>query len=115
MGSRILDIHRRGFLIQSQIEAAIQTFKEAGLDHSSLLSDSSPYLKLLDELYSDDFQLATIWEKSDLVVHAEGPAAKKMPHAKIVSWLIERVDNTMSVNKKIRVETTHGIKQLLNG
>ena len=29
--------------------------------------------------------------------------------------LIERVDNTMSVNKKIRVETTHGIKQLLNG
>ena len=29
--------------------------------------------------------------------------------------LIERVDNTMNVNKKIRVETTHGIKQLLNG
>ena len=29
--------------------------------------------------------------------------------------LIERVDNTMNTNKKIRVETTHGIKQLLNG
>lgn len=95
MGSRILDIHRRGLLIQSQIDAAIHTLKEAGLDHSGLLSDDSPYLKLLNDLYSDDFQLATIWEKSDLVVHAEGPAAKRMPHAKIVSWLIEKVDTQM--------------------
>ena len=29
--------------------------------------------------------------------------------------LIERVDNTINTNKKIKVETTHGIKQLLNG
>jgi hypothetical protein len=29
--------------------------------------------------------------------------------------LIERVDNTMYTNKKIKVETTTGIKQLLNG
>jgi hypothetical protein len=29
--------------------------------------------------------------------------------------LIERVDNTMSVNKKVNVETPHGIKRLLNG
>jgi len=29
--------------------------------------------------------------------------------------LIERVDNTMRTNKKIQVETTTGIKQLLNG
>jgi len=29
--------------------------------------------------------------------------------------LIERVDNTIKTNKKIQVETTTGIKQLLNG
>jgi hypothetical protein len=29
--------------------------------------------------------------------------------------LIERVDNTMRTHKKIQVETTTGIKQLLNG
>jgi hypothetical protein len=29
--------------------------------------------------------------------------------------LIERVDNTMNINKKIQVETLHGVKQLLNG
>jgi hypothetical protein len=29
--------------------------------------------------------------------------------------LIERVDNTFKTNKKIQVETTTGIKQLLNG
>lgn len=29
--------------------------------------------------------------------------------------LIERVDNTMRTNKKIQVETTDGVKQLLNG
>jgi len=29
--------------------------------------------------------------------------------------LIERVDNTLKTNKRIQVETTTGIKQLLNG
>ena len=29
--------------------------------------------------------------------------------------LIERVDNTKNLNKKIKVETAAGIKQLLNG
>jgi hypothetical protein len=29
--------------------------------------------------------------------------------------LIERVDNTINSNKRIQVETKHGIKQLLNG
>lgn len=29
--------------------------------------------------------------------------------------LIERVDNTLKSNKRIQVETTTGIKQLLNG
>lgn len=29
--------------------------------------------------------------------------------------LIERVDNTLQRNKKIQVETLHGVKQLLNG
>jgi hypothetical protein len=29
--------------------------------------------------------------------------------------LIERVDNTLKTNKKIQVETLHGVKQLLNG
>ena len=29
--------------------------------------------------------------------------------------LIERVDNTIQKNKKIQVETSHGVKQLLNG
>jgi hypothetical protein len=29
--------------------------------------------------------------------------------------LIERVDNTIKTNRKIQVETTNGIKQLLNG
>ena len=29
--------------------------------------------------------------------------------------LIERVDNTLNKNKKIQVETSNGVKQLLNG
>ena len=29
--------------------------------------------------------------------------------------LIERVDNTLKTHKRIQVETTNGIKQLLNG
>ncbi len=34
---------------------------------------------------------------------------------KMKDGLIERVDNTMSTNKKIQVETQTGVKQLLNG
>ena len=34
---------------------------------------------------------------------------------RIKDGLIERVDNTVKTNKKIQVETTNGIKQLLNG
>ncbi len=33
---------------------------------------------------------------------------------RIKDGLIERVDNTMSTNRKIQVETSNGIKQLLN-
>lgn len=29
--------------------------------------------------------------------------------------LIERVDNTMKVNRTLKVETAHGVKTLLNG
>jgi hypothetical protein len=29
--------------------------------------------------------------------------------------LIERVENTMTINKKVKVETRQGFKQLLNG
>lgn len=29
--------------------------------------------------------------------------------------LIERIDNTMNMNKRVQVETPSGIKQLLNG
>lgn len=29
--------------------------------------------------------------------------------------LIERVDNTIRINRKVRVETQQGVKQLLNG
>ena len=34
---------------------------------------------------------------------------------RIKDGLIERVDNTINTNKKIQVETLHGVKQLLNG
>jgi hypothetical protein len=29
--------------------------------------------------------------------------------------LIERVENTMTINKRVKVETRHGVEQLLNG
>jgi hypothetical protein len=34
---------------------------------------------------------------------------------RIKDGLIERVDNTLKTHKRIQVETTNGIKQLLNG
>lgn len=97
MGNRIGDVHRRAGLVHAQIEAAKKICQAAGEDASVLFEANSPYWSMLDRLYAEDFQLAKLWENSDLIVHAEGPAAApNAPDAGVITWLIG------SVNKELR-------------
>lgn len=95
MGERLSDVHRRAYLVHTQIMASKKIVQEfGGIDLA--LDDDSPYLKLLDRLYTEDYQLAGLWENSDIIVHAEGPsAARKSPDASIVTWMLKIIDSNL--------------------
>ena len=53
MGERLSDVHRRAYLVHNQIMAAKKIAADIGYNDFSL-DDNSPYMKLLDSLYSED-------------------------------------------------------------
>lgn len=90
----LIDIHRRAHLVHSQIESARVILEKTGLANPDvILSESSPYFSLLKKLYEEEYPLAKVISSSDLIVHAEGPAAEEsLPQLSIVSWLFSGVD-----------------------
>lgn len=95
MGERLSDVHRRAYLVHNQIMAAKKIAADIGYNDFSL-DDNSPYMKLLDRLYSEDYQFANLWETSDIIVHAEGPSAsKKSPYASVVTWMLKTIDSNL--------------------
>lgn len=96
MGERLNDIHRRANLVHAQITAFQNLHKINDGFIVDPLSDDSLYMHLLNKLYGEEYALANLWERSDIIVHAEGPAASKhSPNASIVSWLIDIIDKNM--------------------
>ena len=96
MGNRINDVHRRASLVHAQIEAAKKICRAAGEDESAFFDENSPYFSMLSHLYAEDFQLARLWETSDIIVHAEGPAAApNAPDASVITWLIGNVNKNL--------------------
>lgn len=90
----LLNIHRRAHLVHGQIESAREILAMTGqADPNLILSEDSPYFSLLRKLYEEEYPLAKLIGSSDLIVHAEGPAAQEeLPQLSIVSWLFSGVD-----------------------
>lgn len=81
-------IHHRAALIHEQMERAWSLVQHE-ISRDDFLGPSNPYFKLLDRLYTEDYPLSRLLDSSDLVFHAEGPAAKDaMPTLHAVNWLI---------------------------
>lgn len=96
MVSRVADVQRRAALIFAQIDAAKRLYQSMDEDTSSLMSDDSMYMSMLIDLYNNEYQLARLVDTSDLIVHAEGPAAvDNAPNAGVVKWLIQNVNDNM--------------------
>lgn len=96
MVSRVADVQRRAALIFAQIDAAKKLYESMGEDTSVLMTDDSMYMSMLFDLYNNEYQLARLLDTSDLIVHAEGPAAvDSAPNAGVVKWLIESVNDNM--------------------
>lgn len=99
---KLLDIHRKAHLVHSQIESAKQILAATGQgDPNVILSDKSPYFALLQKLYEEEYPLARLIGTSDLIFHAEGPAAEEtLPQLSVVSWLFNGVDKQIKTLAK---------------
>lgn len=95
--------HRRAALVFDQIAQARRLAEEAvrnqwpdAPDDIDAFLDGTPYMALLDKLYGEDFQLSRLMDCSDLIFHAEGPAAADaMPQLKAINWLCAGVDRNL--------------------
>lgn len=85
MDTWVTSIHDRANILHSQIALALQAQSTQGIDMSKFIV---AYQKKLSELYGDNLPLAQLMDTSDLILHAEGPAARH--HAAgsgAVAWL----------------------------
>lgn len=95
--------HRRAALVFDQIAQARRLAENAvrnqwpdAPDDIDAFLDGMPYMALLDKLYSEDFQISRLMDRSDLIFHAEGPAAADaMPQLKAINWLCAGVDRNL--------------------
>ena len=90
--------HRRASFIFNQMRLAVEALERAGkmtADEFFALENNG-YLAKLDELYTEDFQLARLLDESDLILHAEGPAvSQRLPDLRATTWLYETADRQL--------------------
>lgn len=85
MGTWVEQVHKRASFINDQILAARQTQITSGVELYGIIEQLQ---KKLQDLYEEEMPLAKIYDKSDLVFHAEGPsAATDTPGLHAFNWL----------------------------
>lgn len=85
MGTWVEQVHKRASVIQDQIVAARQSQLSFGLDLGGMISLLQ---RKLQDLYEEEMPLAKIYDKSDLVFHAEGPStSSELPGLHAFNWL----------------------------
>jgi hypothetical protein len=90
MDNWIDNVHHRAAVLHDQIAVALQVQRDQGVDMTQFIAG---YRAMLNELYSESVPLAGLMDTSDLIFHAEGPAAQH--HAAFsttVAWLCEEVE-----------------------
>lgn len=93
MISWVEQIHAKASIVHDQIMAAKEMQRLSGVDTSSI---SASYLALLEKLYTEDFPLARLLDNSDIMLHAEGPAAiDASPTLHAVNWLCNTAEKQL--------------------
>ncbi|MAM87535.1 MAG: hypothetical protein CME36_09550 [unclassified Hahellaceae] len=88
--------HKRASLVFQQYNKLLECApsKEAILEFEN--SSGNRFFELLDKLYGEEYQLARLMDSSDLVFHAEGPAAKdSAPQLKALNWLTKSAEKSL--------------------
>ena len=121
MDTTVSNLHHRAQLLHEQIALAMIAQRDSGVDMSGVIAT---YTSLLAEMYSESLPLAHLLDSSDLILHAEGPAARH--HAagsSAVAWLCgeaeKRIRQLGMAALKLTGATAHAAEQdlrvLLNG
>ncbi len=90
MDNAVNSLHQRTNILFGQIAQAMQAQASTGMDMSGFIA---VYQKKLQQVYSEDLPLAMLRDSSDIILHAEGPAARH--HAagtSAVAWLCQEAE-----------------------
>lgn len=86
-------LHAKASIVHDQIMAAREMQRLSGVDTSGV---SASYRALLEKLYSEDLPLARLLDDSDIMLHAEGPAASdSSPTLHAVNWLCQTAEKQL--------------------
>lgn len=84
--------HEKTALLHNEMAGIIAFHKQ----HSQPPPDLSPTIKLLDTMYREEFELASLLDTSDIVLHAEGTSTISInPRLDILTWLLEKANQQL--------------------
>lgn len=84
------NVHERAMAFSSQIAEATKAQSETGVDLSDFIKSMR---KKIAEIYREELPLAHIFDESDLIFHAEGPAtADENPWLPAFNWICNAAD-----------------------
>lgn len=121
MDTWVKALHSRAAILQQQIAQALQAQATQGLDMSAFIE---AYQQSLQQVYSEDLPLAILKDTSDVILHAEGPAARH--HAAgsgMVAWLCGEAEkrirqlgmSALKTNGSTAAAAEQDLRVLLNG
>lgn len=88
-------LHARASIVHGQISAwmsAMQSAPNSGVTPEQMRDALRPFYDVLSKLYSEDLPIAQVRDASDIVIHAEGPAAiGSSMQLRAVNWLSAKV------------------------
>lgn len=121
MDTWVNSLHSRAKILHEQIALAMEAQRVHGTDMAGMIQT---YQSKLAEVYGDNLPLAQLMDNSDLILHAEGPAARH--HAAgsgAVAWLCSEAEKRIRqlgvVALKVTGESIQAVEKdlriLLNG
>jgi len=86
--------HLRARYLFEQMSEMLKSAPSEEAKEAFLSSADNFYLQKLNEIYTDDFQLAVLMDKSDLMFHAQGDAAHhNSPDLSAINWLTSKAQS----------------------
>jgi hypothetical protein len=98
MTTWVEQLHAKASIVHDQIMAAKEMQKLSGVDTSGV---ATTYWQLLEKLYAEDLPFAHLLDTSDILLHAEGPAASDvLPTLHAVNWLCQTAEKQLKLLAK---------------